>query len=130
MTFFSIAGHYFMLNAKFLAIVHVIVYAGAIMVLFLYVIMMLNLNEEVEPSKSNIQKIIGTISGSLLALVLIVAVRKAEIITLQNPDSEIGLVHNLGMTLFNEYMLPFELASVLLLSAMVGAIYLSKKETN
>lgn len=128
LTFFSIAGHYFLLSSKFLAIVHVIVYAGAIMVLFLYVIMMLNLNAEVEPSKSNIQKIIGTIAGSMLAMVLIASLRDLEIKTLANPSEDIGLVQNLGKVLFNEYMLPFELASVLLLSAMVGAVFLSKKE--
>jgi NADH-quinone oxidoreductase subunit J len=128
LTFFSIAGHYYLLNAKFLAVVHVIVYAGAIMVLFLYVIMMLNLNEEIEPSKSKLQKIIGTIAGSMLILVMVASLKDAEIMTLKNPDSEIGLIENLGKVLFNDFMLPFELASVLLLSAMVGAIFLSKKE--
>ena len=61
---FAIAGHYILLNAQFLAAVHVIVYAGAIMVLFLYVIMMLNLNAEVEPHKSAIQKIAATVAGA------------------------------------------------------------------
>ncbi|MFN7295143.1 MAG: NADH-quinone oxidoreductase subunit J, partial [Bacteroidota bacterium] len=56
-TFFSIAGHYILLNAQFLAAVHVIVYAGAIMVLFLYVIMMLNLNKDTEAQKSNYLKL-------------------------------------------------------------------------
>src|SRR5215217_4363477 len=57
MTFFAIAGHYVLLNAQFLAAVHIIVYAGAIMVLFLYLIMMLNLNEAVEPEKGTFQKL-------------------------------------------------------------------------
>jgi NADH-quinone oxidoreductase subunit J len=130
-TFFSIAGHYFLLNAQFLGIVHIIVYAGAIMVLFLYVIMMLNLNEEVEPIKSKLQQITGVVSAGLLSLVLIASVRKAEINTVGTTlesRAEIGFVSNLGKTLFNEYLLPFELTSVLLLGAIVGAVFLSKKE--
>lgn len=127
-TFFSIAGHYFLLNAQFLGVVHIIVYAGAIMVLFLYVIMMLNLNQEMEPVKSNIQKIVATVSACLLCLVLIASVRTTDLKTGSASEDNIGFVQNLGMTLFNEYLLPFELASILLLSAMVGAIFLSKKE--
>lgn len=127
-TFFSIAGHYFLLNAQFLGVVHIIVYAGAIMVLFLYVIMMLNLNQEMEPVKSNIQKIVATVSACLLCLVLIASVRTTDLMMGSASEDNIGFVQNLGMTLFNEFLLPFELASILLLSAMVGAIYLSKKE--
>jgi NADH-quinone oxidoreductase subunit J len=59
---------------------------------------------------------------------MVASLKDAEIMTLKNPDSEIGLIENLGKVLFNDFMLPFELASVLLLSAMVGAIFLSKKE--
>jgi NADH-quinone oxidoreductase subunit J len=132
-TFFSIAGHYFLLNAQFLGIVHIIVYAGAIMVLFLYVIMMLNLNKEVEPSKSNINKLISTIAGGLLAIVIIASLRKTEINEVISPNLEkdnIGFVSNLGKILFSDYLLPFELASILLLGAMIGSVFLSKKELN
>src|SRR5688572_10084985 len=62
-TFFAISGHYIMLNAQFLAIVNIIVYAGAIMVLFLFVIMLMNLNKTVEPRRSRWVKIAGAISG-------------------------------------------------------------------
>lgn len=134
MTFFSIAGHYFLLHAQFLGIVHIIVYAGAIMVLFLYVIMMLNLNQDVEPVKSNLQKIIATISGGLLGLVMIAALKKAELnfeaTGLARDNSQIGYVENLGKILFGDFLLPFELASILLLGAMVGSVFLSKKELN
>src|SRR3954466_9254881 len=75
LTFFAIAGHYVLLNAQFLAAVHVIVYAGAIMVLFLYVIMLLNLNADVEPHKSSILKIAATATGGLLMIVLIGALK-------------------------------------------------------
>src|ERR1700741_2435953 len=80
-TFFSIAGHYILLNAQFLAAVHVIVYAGAIMVLFLYVIMLLNLNEETEPHKSNVLKVTATICGGLLLVILVGALKGTEHLT-------------------------------------------------
>jgi NADH-quinone oxidoreductase subunit J len=128
-TFFAIAGHYILLNAQFLAAVHIIVYAGAIMVLFLYVIMMLNLNAEVEPHKSTILKVAATAAGGLLMLVMVGALRNASdnnLPTIQN--SEIGLVKNLGHVLFNDFALPFEVSSILFLAAMVGAVMLGKKE--
>src|SRR5690349_13034766 len=80
-TFFCIAGHYLLLNAQFLAAVHVIVYAGAIMVLFLYVIMLLNLNEETEPHKNNILKVMATVCGGLLLVILIGSMRGVETLT-------------------------------------------------
>jgi NADH-quinone oxidoreductase subunit J len=64
--FFAIAGHYILLNAQFLAIVHIIVYAGAIMVLFLSVIMLLNLNKDNEPAKSNVLKLAAAVAAGLL----------------------------------------------------------------
>src|ERR1700753_2986516 len=73
LTFFCIAGHYLLLNAQFLAVVHIIIYAGAIMVLFLFVIMLLNLNKESEPHKPVIINFSFVISGSLLVLLLIAA---------------------------------------------------------
>src|SRR5947208_1605736 len=77
LTFFAIAGHYILLNAQFLAAVHIIVYAGAIMVLFLFVIMLLNLNADTEPHKSNKVKFAAAISGGLLLLVLVAVLRKS-----------------------------------------------------
>src|SRR6185295_9933897 len=78
-TFFSISGHYILLNAQFLAIVNIIVYAGAIMVLFLFVIMLMNLNKETEPQKSRWLKIAGAISGGCLLLVLFAALKDSEV---------------------------------------------------
>lgn len=126
-TFFSIAGHYLILNAQFLAIVHVIVYAGAIMVLFLYVIMLLNLNKESEPHKSNLLKFAAVISSGLLMIVLVGSLKGTELLVQQNP-TDIGLVKNLGHVLFTDFLLPFEIASILLLAAMVGAVMLGKSE--
>lgn len=127
-TFFAIAGHYILLNAQFLAVVHIIVYAGAIMVLFLFVIMFLNLNTETEPQQSTLVKIAGIIAGGSLFLVLLAALKDTALITQQNPNLEIGLVKNLGKTLFNDYLLPFELVSILFLAALIGAVILGKKE--
>ena len=126
-TFFSIAGHYVILNAQFLAVVHVIVYAGAIMVLFLYVIMLLNLNKESEPHKSNLLKIAAAICAALLMIVLVGSLKGTEQVV-QHTPSDIGLVKNLGKVLFTDFLLPFEIASILLLAAMVGAVMLAKSE--
>jgi NADH-quinone oxidoreductase subunit J len=127
-TFFSIAGHYFLLNAQFLAAVHIIVYAGAIMVLFLYVIMMLNLNRIEEEKRSLMSKFTSVIASGVLALVLIGAMRRADELHSQESNMNVGLVENLGKALYQDFLLPFELASVLFLAAMVGAVYLSKKD--
>jgi NADH-quinone oxidoreductase subunit J len=126
--FFTIAGHYLMLNAQFLAAVHVIVYAGAIMVLFLFVIMMLNLNLEPEPQKTPWLKISAVILSGLLLLILVASIKGAEQLTASKPDNDIGLVKNIGNMLFGKYLLPFELISILLLSAMVGAVLMGRKE--
>ena len=128
LTFFAIAGHYVLLNAQFLAAVHIIVYAGAIMVLFLFVIMLLNLNKETETHKSPWLKAAAIVSSGLLLVVLVGSIRTAE--RVQAPtafNTSIGLIQNLGKTLFSDFLLPFEVSSILLLSAMVGAVMLGKK---
>ncbi len=131
LTFFAIAGHYILLNAQFLAAVHVIVYAGAIMVLFLYVIMLLNLNQETEPHKNVFLKFAAALSAGLLLLVMVASLKGTELMVAQNgPAVEVGLVKNLGRMLFTEYLLPFEISSILLLAAMVGAVMLGKSEKN
>jgi NADH-quinone oxidoreductase subunit J len=128
-TFFCIAGHYVLLNAQFLAVVHVIVYAGAIMVLFLYVIMLLNLNRETEPHKSTLLKITAAICAGLLMIVLIGSLKGTEqMLQQQTTDASIGVVKNLGKVMLTEFLLPFEITSVLLLAAMVGAVMLGKKD--
>ena len=129
LTFFCIAGHYLLLNAQFLAVVHIAVYAGAIMVLFLFVIMLMNLNQDNEPQRTNFSKLIAGVIGGLLLVVLVGALRGTEQLTIkQYGHSDIGLVKNLGQVLFHEYLFPFEIVSVLLLAALVGAIMLGKKE--
>ena len=128
-TFFAISGHYILLNAQFLAIVNIIVYAGAIMVLFLFVVMLMNLNAESEPIKNQRMQFIALISGGSLLLVLLSA-----FMTMKNTHpvmiagGNAGLIKTLGKVLFTDYVLPFEISSVLFLSAMVGAVVIGKKE--
>ncbi|MGO1670875.1 MAG: NADH-quinone oxidoreductase subunit J family protein [Sphingobacterium sp.] len=129
-TFFTFTIHYILLNAQFLAVVNFIVYMGAIMVLFLFVLMLLNLNKETEPMRSNVVKLMGVIAGMCLLVTFLGAFRVLEIDTgLVTADPEIGLVKNLGKVLFKDFLLPFEISSILLLTAMVGAVLLAKKET-
>jgi NADH-quinone oxidoreductase subunit J len=129
LTFFCIAGHYLLLNAQFLAVVHIAVYAGAIMVLFLFVIMLMNLNQDTEPQRTTFSKLIAGVIGGLLLVVMVGALRGTEQLSMkQYGHSDIGLVKNLGQVLFKEYLFPFEIVSVLLLAALVGAIMLGKKE--
>lgn len=127
LVFFAISGHYVLLNAQFLAIVNIIVYAGAIMVLFLFVIMLMNMNADQEPSKSKWMKIAGVISGGSLMLLLIGALKNNPA-SAGGEEAGIGLIQQLGKTLFNEFVVPFEISSILFLSAMVGAVVLGKKE--
>ncbi len=128
--FFSIAGHYILLSAEFLAFVHIIVYAGAIMVLFLFVLMLLNLNSKTESFKTPLWKFAAICSGSALMLVILASFKETQnfITPGSPPATTIGTVKNLGTILFNEYILPFEISSVLFISAMVGAVILAKKE--
>jgi len=131
LTFFTLSGHYLILNAQFLAAVNIIVYAGAIMVLFLFVIMFLNLNVDTEPHKPALAKIAAAVAGGSLLLILVAALK--DIQPTGAPlnsafDTQIGMVDRLGLVLYQEYLLPFELASVLFLIAMVGAVMLGKRE--
>jgi len=130
-TFFAISGHYILLNAQFLAIVNIIVYAGAIMVLFLFVVMLMNLNAESEPPQKNKYILFGgTIAGACLLLVLVAALKQSAGTTLmvQTNGGSVGLIENLGKLLFTDYVFPFEISSVLFLSAMIGAVVIAKKE--
>ena len=130
--FFAISGHYILLNAQFLAIVNLIVYAGAIMVLFLFVIMLMNLNAASEPNQHIWMKLAGVIAGGCFLIMLVSLASQAGDMankTVLMKEGNIGLIKELGKTLFNEFVIPFELTSVLFLSAMVGAVVLGKKDS-
>jgi NADH-quinone oxidoreductase subunit J len=131
-SFFAIAGEYILLNAQFLAAVHIIVYAGAIMVLFLFVIMLLNLNDMESDTTAGIMPKLGAVvGGGLLCLVIIAATKSASgIMPAATANVEVGLIKNLGKVLFSEFLLPFELSSLLFLSAMIGAVMLGKRENS
>ena len=128
--FFSIAGHYLLLNAQFLAIVHIIVYSGAIMILFLFTIMLMNLNKEDEVHKPRITRLGTIVSFCLVCLVLIAIFTNSKPIVGEYvaTGEDYQSINVLGKILLNEYMVPFEFASILLLTAMIGTVLLSKKE--
>lgn len=129
LTFFTFTIHYILMNAQFLAIVNFIVYMGAILVLFLYTLMLINLNKDSEPRKSNMVKIAGFIGGACFLITIVAALKAFKMSdAVVVKDSDLGLVKNLGKILFNEFLLPFEISSVLLLSAMVGAVLLATKD--
>ncbi|MBX2889695.1 MAG: NADH-quinone oxidoreductase subunit J [Saprospiraceae bacterium] len=128
-TFFSIAGQYVMLNAQFLAVVHIIVYAGAIMVLFLFVLMLLNLNAAAEPTQSRLWKLGAGIAAGMLFVTLVGALKGSiQVDTPPNADGHVGLVENLGKVLFTDFVVPFEIAGILFLAAMVGAVLVGKRD--
>lgn len=131
--FFAITGHYVLLNAQFLVAVNLVVYAGAIMVLFIYVVMLLNLNQDNEPQRSPWVRLAGVVSGGLLLTVLVAAIRKSSDgaygdLAVVGQTSLVGLVKPLGLALFHDFLVPFELSSALFLAALVGAVALGKKE--
>jgi NADH-quinone oxidoreductase subunit J len=128
--FFAISGHYILMNAQFLGIVNIIVYAGAIMVLFLFVIMLMNLNAETEPVKNFYMKLAGVIAGLMLMIVFVAALSHSDTTnTVIRAGTSVGLTESLGKALFNKYVVPFEISSVLFLSAMIGAILIGKKDS-
>lgn len=131
-TFFFITCHYILLNAQFLGIVNMIVYAGAIMVLFLFTVMLLNLNKDTEPQHNVMVKIGGVIAGGLMLIVLTAAFKQTTNFTHNTLavvyTNQVGTLKNLGQTLFKDFLLPFEISSLLFLGAIIGAVILGKKE--
>jgi len=131
-TMVSIAIFFVMLNAPFLATIQIIVYAGAIMVLFLFVIMLLNLRkDEFDPEKRRVQRFFAILFAFIL-LIGIATVIDMGISSSKSVESSSGAiapagVESLAQLLFTKYLFPFELASVLLLVAIVGAIVMAKR---
>ncbi|MDM1396690.1 NADH-quinone oxidoreductase subunit J family protein [Myroides odoratimimus] len=130
-SFFSIAGHYILLNSQFLGMVHIMVYSGAIMILMLFTIMLMNLNISHEISKPFITKVVATIAFCLVGLLLLsITMRGAQTYELQyaTHGQDFQSVQVLGKVLLNEYVMPFEMVAVLLLLSMIGAVLISKKD--
>ncbi|PLX96432.1 MAG: NADH-quinone oxidoreductase subunit J [Desulfuromonas sp.] len=131
-TFFCLAIFYVMLEAPFMAAIQIMVYAGAIMVLILFVIMLLNLGTEVR--KRYMHSIAGSATAAALVLAMIVYFVKNGTLSGQVGDVTSEVIANYGHTeligkaLFTEFLLPFEITSILLLVAIIGAVILAKKE--
>lgn len=129
--FFSLAGLYFTLNAQFIAVIQILVYAGAIMVLVVFVIMLLNLGNE---KMLNLQYTPRTylaiaLAVSLLVLIVGIVFNANSGYTMNSPEvAQMSSVNNLGNELYTNYLFPFEAISILLLSAIVGAIVLAKRK--
>lgn len=133
-TLCSQAMLYLLLGASFLAVIQIIVYAGAIMVLFLFVIMLLNLRrDEFGPDKKKIQRVLALALGGVW-LIQVVVITKLGLskmtLTQVTPEAalETGSVQAVGKSLFTEYLYPFEITSILLLVAILGSIVLAKKK--
>jgi len=135
-TLFSLAAMFVLLDAQFIAVLQVLVYAGAIMVLFLFVIMLLNLGR---PGPSDIKGPVGILTAAVLGGALLFLLRPLSQTTL--PDAirlpagtvaalqqQQGMVGAVASPLFDAYLVPFEIASVLLLAAIVGAVVLAKRK--
>ena len=128
--FMSVAGLYLLLNASFVAAAQVLVYVGAVNVLIIFAIMLVNKKEDLKPSKNlKSRKIIAT-TICLTLLSLLIRVDLSNVWPLSNPNSSIGeeSTVRIGEHLFSDYLLPFEVASVLLLMAMIGAIVLARRD--
>ena len=150
LTFFSLAGIYALMNAIFIATMQVLVYAGAIMVLVVFVLMLLNLREETHqeiwsnPTKKTVIVLI-VIAYSFLLLVSLKATKDSDPTVITNitspnyeyklsdtPESKVTVTGNtasVGASTFIDYLLPFEIISILLLVAVIGAVIIAKKDT-
>ena len=128
--FMSIAGLYLLLNASFVAAAQVLVYVGAVNVLIIFAIMLVNKKEDLKPVENlNSRRIISS-SICLTLLSLLIRVDLSNVWGLSSPKTSIGekSTIRIGEHLFSDYLLPFEVASVLLLMAMIGAIVLARRD--
>jgi NADH-quinone oxidoreductase subunit J len=129
--FFMLSGLYLTLQAQFVAAVQVLVYAGAIMVLVVFVILLLNLGKEQQlAERGNIARLtLGMTTGAvfLLMIAVIVMSRPTELNALPEKALEIGSTEAIGQSLFTQYLFPFEAVSLLLLAALIGAVVLAKR---
>jgi NADH-quinone oxidoreductase subunit J len=132
LNFFSVSAIYLLLRAQFIAVIQVVVYAGAIMVLFLFVIMLLNLQDETKLTENLTYK---KLSAILLSVLLFAVLAITVYFSYMDKYTEIhisaeliGTIETVGKELYTTYSFPFELVSFVLLAAIVGAIVLAKKK--
>lgn len=132
LNFFTLGGLYLTLNAQFIAVIQILVYAGAIMVLFVFVIMLLNLSD----SKSlrvviSVRKFagVGLSAALLMEIIYILGFKRADLPAGDvSRGLEIGTVEYIGEKLFTDFLFPFEITSILLLTAIVGAVVMAKRK--
>ncbi|CAN5668506.1 NADH-quinone oxidoreductase subunit J [soil metagenome] len=136
MTFFSLAAIYTLLGAYFIGIIQILVYAGAIMVLFLFVIMLLNLGNDYQPDiRGKTWLAMGAGSGLVLAALLVRMFsgetaplgREAGPTALANHVADVGVVNVIGLPLYRDYVVPLQATAILLLIACIGAVVLAKR---
>jgi NADH-quinone oxidoreductase subunit J len=125
--FASLGGLFGLLEAPFIAVVQIIIYAGAIMVLFIFVIMMINIRTGIPPEKKKWTLYLSLGLAVVLIIELIFAIKAAFTLPVSTETLEAGPV-SLGRLLFTKYLYPFEITSILIIAALVGAIVLVKKK--
>jgi len=127
--FFSLAALYVLLEAYFVAVLEIIVYAGAIMVLFLFVIMLINVGKEIAATSIIVKaKVLPFVLVVLFSLnIILLILWRNEGLHQSNTISSVGSITAIGQALFTKYLLPFEIASLLLLVALIGTVYLAKR---
>ena len=130
--FFSLAALYVLLEAYFVAVLEIIVYAGAIMVLFLFVIMLINVGKEIAATSIIVKaKVLPFMLVVLFSLnIILLILWRNEGLHQSNTISSVGSITAIGQALFTKYLLPFEIASLLLLVALIGTVYLAKKRVS
>lgn len=127
LTLFAVAALFVLRQAHFLAAVQVIVYAGAVVVLFVFVIMLINVPEDRLPvERATTNRVLGVLAAGLFILESAVLARRYSMPI--GPAAEVGTVEAVGRALFTDYLLAFEITSVLLLAAVIGAIALAKRK--
>lgn len=125
--FVCMGGLFGLLEAPFIAAVQIIIYAGAIMILFIFVVMMINLRKGVEPEKKKWTMYFAVVIGAVLVVELVLTVKGALEPVSSAALEKLGSPTDLGRLLFTKYLYPFEITSILIIAALVGAIVLVKK---
>lgn len=129
-TFIALSGLYGLLSAKLLFVIQILVYAGAIMTLIIFSIMLLNVKEENLPKEDNIKKRVIFSSALILPIFFIVylSIGNYDTYYFEEVSSNFGDIKSLGLFLFTKYTLPFESVSILLLIALLGVVVLAKRK--
>jgi len=129
--FFMLAGLYLNIHAQFLAVLQILVYAGAIMVLVIFVIMLLNLGDEEKlKEKINVRRLTAYIFAFILVIQFGIIFMTTNIAPVAHKGANVGSVEVIGQELFTNYLFPFEAISLLLLTAIIGSVILAKRKVD